>query len=368
MSASKPRVAVAMSGGLDSSVAAALLQAEGLDVFGLTAITWSRGPNDCAEEDIRGAKRVAASLGIAHHVLDLSEQFERDVVRGFADEYARGRTPSPCAVCNRTIKFGVLLDRALSLGADSMATGHYVRTVSDSEGPVRLLRGIDRSKDQSYFLFELSQEQLRRARFPLGDRKKDDIRAWAAEVGLPTSSRGESQDLCFVPPGEHWRVAEQYRPDARKRGAITDRGGRVLGSHDGIHRFTVGQRRGLGVAVGKPVYVAEIRAESNEVVVGPREDLESPMLVADGLHWISGSPPSSRFRTTVQIRYNHAPAGATVTLHAHDRATVAFDEPQFAITPGQVAAFYDGDELLGGGWIRAATTPSEPLERTAESG
>lgn len=353
--------AVAMSGGLDSSVAAALLQSQGHEVVGLTAKTWPSGSRCCSDKDIRSAQMVAAQLGIPHYVVDLSEQFERDVVRYFADEYAAGRTPAPCAVCNRAIKFGSLLDKALKLGASHLATGHYARVVPGREGTLRLLRGKDKAKDQSYFLFDLSQRQLGRALFPVGEMTKADVRGFATGHELPITRRAESQDLCFAAPGEHWRVTEQYRPDARKQGWLADVSGRQLGRHEGIHRFTIGQRRGLGVSGGKRLYVAALRARTNEVILGERRHLLRNALTVDGLRWTSGVSRDGPFRASTKIRYNHPAASARVFPEPDGTARVAFDEPQFAVAAGQVAAFYDGEELVGGGWITGQ------LEETCET-
>lgn len=343
------RVAVAMSGGLDSAVSAALLVDQGADVFGLSAKTWPGGSRCCSDEDIRCAQRMADALGIPHYVIDLHEAFERVVVHYFADEYVQGRTPSPCAVCNRRIKFGDLLERALALGAEVVATGHYARIEKEGDR-YRLLRGSDRGKDQSYFLFDLSQGQLSRTLFPVGGMQKDESRAYASERGLPVGTRGESQDLCFVAEGEHWALTEKMRPDVCRPGGIIDLNGTVLGQHDGIHRFTVGQRKGIGIATGTPMYVRSLDAETNRVIVAPREELLSTVATVRDVRWTSGDVKSAPFRAETKVRYAQNAAPSTVTPSA-DGATVTFDDPQFAITPGQVAAFYDHDELVGGGWI-----------------
>ena len=348
----KDRIAVAMSGGLDSSVVAALLQLQGHEVFGLTAKTWPSGSRCCSDEDIRSAQRVASHLGIPHYVVDLSEGFERDVVRYFADEYAAGRTPAPCAVCNRSIKFGSLLEKALRLGASRLATGHYARIVAGRDGTRRLLRGLDIAKDQSYFLFDLSQRQLARALFPLGEMTKEEVRQFAAGHDLPITNRVESQDLCFAAPGEHWRVTERYRPEIRKQGRFVDARGRELGRHEGIHHFTIGQRRGLGIGRGgKRLYVAALRADTNEVILGERHLLTRRGCTVSRVRWTSGTCRETLFRASTRIRYNQSPAPSRVQPAGNDSVDVIFDEPQFAVTPGQVAAFYDGEELVGGGWI-----------------
>jgi tRNA-specific 2-thiouridylase len=342
-----------MSGGLDSSVAAALLQSQGHEVFGLTAKTWPSGSRCCSDEDIRSARRVAAHLGIPHYVLDLSERFEQDVVRYFADEYATGRTPAPCAVCNRRIKFGSILDKALRLGAAHLATGHYARVVARKDGTLRLLRGNDKEKDQSYFLFDLTQRQLARALFPIGEMTKEEVRQSAARHEVPITKRGESQDLCFATPGEHWRITERYRPEVREQGRFVDARGQELGRHQGIHHFTIGQRRGLGIAGSKPLYVAWLCADRNEIVLGERDLLASACCTVGRVRWTSGAIRQTAFGASTKIRYNQAPAASRVSPAPDSSAAVVFDEPQFAVTPGQVAAFYDGDELVGGGWISA---------------
>ena len=344
-------MAVAMSGGLDSSVAAALLQSQGREVFGLTAKTWPSGSRCCSDEDIRSAQRVAAHLRMPHYVVDLSEQFERDVVRYFADEYAAGRTPSPCAVCNRTIKFGALLDKALALGASHLASGHYARVVTRSGGVCQLLCGRDTDKDQSYFLFDLSQRQLRHALFPIGEMMKAEVRQFAAGSDIPVTRQSESQDLCFAAPGEHWKITEKYRPDVRRDGSLVDPAGRLLGRHEGIHRFTVGQRRGLGVAGGRRLYVAALRAATNEVVLADKQYLLHEKLTVHGLRWTDGVARKNSFNALTKIRYNHDPAPSRIVPESDSSAAVRFGEAQFAVTPGQVAAFYDGQELVGGGWI-----------------
>lgn len=353
----KELIAVAMSGGLDSSAAAALLLSQGREVFGLTAKTWPSGSRCCSDTDIRSAQRTAAHLGIPHYVANLCKEFERYVVRYFADEYAAGRTPAPCAVCNRRIKFGSLLDKALRLGASHLATGHYARIMPGSDGKRRLLCGKDTAKDQSYFLFDLSQPQLAHTMFPIGQMTKEQVRRFAAGHKLPLAERGESQDLCFAAPGEHWRVTERYRPETRKQGRFINVRGEELGRHEGIHHFTIGQRRGLEVArhSNRRLYIAALRPDKNEAVLGERHVLTRRSCTVSRIRWTSGTGRKRPFKASTRIRHNQPPAASRVFPINNGSAGVVFDEPQFAVTPGQVAAFYDGEELVGGGWISIGT-------------
>jgi len=337
------RVAVAMSGGVDSSVAAYLLLKEGCDVLGFFMRTGVE-QGDAPES----ARRVADRLGIELAVLDLSEPF-RAVIDYFCDEYCRGRTPNPCILCNPRMKFGHMLSAARQRGADFLATGHYARIERGER--FRLLRGIDQTKDQSYFLCRLTQEPLAGARFPNGERTKEQVREIARAADLPVAHRAESQEVCFVPEGEYRSLLRARRPDAIRTGLLKDTTGAVLGEHEGHPFFTIGQRRGLGIAVGEPRYVVRIDAEKNEVVVGPREELFGENLTAAEVTWVSIPPPASDLRAEVQVRYAHRAAPATVHPLSTDRVEVTFDEAQLAITPGQAAVFYDGDVLLGGGWI-----------------
>ena len=347
-----------MSGGVDSSVAAVLLREGDCEVFGLTARTRPSESRLCSDADVAQARRVADHVGIAHYAVDVSDAFEREVLRYFADEYAVGRTPTPCAVCNRAVKFGVLLREARAHGATHLATGHYAANLPGRDGYFHLHRGADPAKDQSYFLFALSQEQLRHVLFPLADMRKPQVRAFAAERGLPVVERPESQDLCFSRPGEHWRIVEHYRPDARKPGHVVTLDGKVLGRHEGLHRFTIGQRKGLGVAAGRRMYVAALRPATNEVVLAERDRLSGRRLTAGDVRWISGQAPPEPYRAAVQIRYNHRAAPARIVPAADGTAAVVFDEPQFAVTPGQAAVFYRGRELIGGGWIETLMSAS----------
>jgi tRNA-specific 2-thiouridylase len=349
----KTRVAVAMSGGVDSSVAAVLLLEEGLDVFGLSAKTWPSGSRCCSDEDIRSARRVCDLIGIPHYVIDLSEPFETYVVEYFVEEYLAGRTPSPCARCNRHIKFGALMQRALGIGAEILATGHYAR-LNRTGGRVRLLRAVDQEKDQSYFLFDLSQEQLVHTRFPVGTMQKSEVVAIARQRELPVHNRPESQDLCFVAEGEHASLIERRVPARVRPGSILDESGETVGRHGGIHRFTVGQRRGLGVATGEPRYVVKLDASTASVHLAPRQALMHRTAVLAGVRWSAGSAPAGPIRVDAKTRYRQALASGEVAPRESGTAELRFDEPQFAITPGQVAVFYREDELIGGGWITSA--------------
>lgn len=339
-----------MSGGLDSSVAAALLVEQGHEVIGLTAHLWKDGSRCCSAEDVARAARVARRLGIEHRVLNSVEFFGEKVVRPFVEEYARGLTPSPCVRCNEFVKFGVLLRDALRMGCARLATGHYARA-ERRDSVWRLLRGADERKDQSYFLHRLDQAQLAHALFPLGTWTKAGAAAYAARCGLPVETASDSQDLCFVPAAGYAVFVEKYRPDLRAEGRILDTAGREVGRHAGVHRFTVGQREGLGIASASRLYVKELRPESNEVIVGTREEVARSSCTARDVRWVAGAPPAGAVRCVVRLRYRHRGAAATVDPLAGDRAEVRFDQPEFAVTPGQAAVFYDADEVLGGGWI-----------------
>lgn len=358
MSQTRPTIAVAMSGGVDSSVAAALLQEQGRDVFGITAIMSPGGSRCCSDEDVCTAQRVAGQLGIAHHVVDLSAEFQRLIIDPFMAEYLAGRTPSPCVWCNRHIKFGFLWEQARALGAGALATGHYVRRLpAPSSEPAAaeplwaLRRGFCREKDQSYFLALLTQAQLARSLFPLGEMNKPEVTAYACRRDLACRGSKESQELCFILEGTHGTWIDVRSLHTRGPGEIVDAGGRVLGRHHGIHHYTIGQRKGLGIAVGRPAYVTRIDAATNRVVVGDREQALRNSLRVEGLSWISGHSPAEGLALRVQIRYNHEGAPAILEETGDGRGRVVFAEPQFAVTPGQWAAFYDGDEVLGGGWI-----------------
>lgn len=345
------RIAVGMSGGTDSSAVAAMLVERGAEVIGLTAHMWKEGSRCCSLEDVERARRVCAALDIRHYVVNAQERFEKQVVAPFVEEYVDGRTPSPCIVCNQFIKFGFLLERAMQLDCVALATGHYAR-IEEDRGAYHLLRAVDHSKDQSYFLHRLSQRQLAHARLPLGSMRKEEVRAWLAERNLPLIPRTESQDLCFVEAGRYAEFIETRAPCAVREGAVVDERGHELARHAGVHRFTVGQRGGTGVATGERVYVRRIDAERAEVELAPRERLLERRCRAIDAHWIAGREPEPGRRVTIRPRSTHPGAAATIRPGADGTFAIEFDEPQFALTPGQAAVVFDGDEVLGGGWIR----------------
>ncbi|PYR58939.1 MAG: tRNA 2-thiouridine(34) synthase MnmA [Acidobacteria bacterium] len=358
------RIVVAMSGGVDSSVAAARLAREGHDVIGLSMQLYDhsrtaegeqqqgdvRFGSCCTLDDLYDARRVARSLGIPHYIVNFEQRFEEHVLSDFVREYAAGRTPIPCVHCNGDLKFASLVDRAAAFGADAVATGHYAQVDRDPDtGRFRLKRGVDRGKDQSYFLFTLSQDQLAHAQFPVGALDKPAVRDEARRLGLDVADKPDSQEICFVAAGERAGFVE--RRSSVPGGAIRDRDGHVIGHHDGVHRFTVGQRKGLGLASPIPLYVVGIDAASATVTVGPRDALERSTLTASRVNWISGDAPSRPIRAHARIRYRHAEAPATITPLDGHRASIEFDAPQTAVTPGQAVVFYDGEFVVGGGWI-----------------
>jgi tRNA-specific 2-thiouridylase len=357
------RIVVAMSGGVDSSVAAALLAEQGHDVIGVSMQLYDQSEGDgrsasaaafgtcCTIDDLHDARRVAASIGIPHYILNLENRFDEQVVSNFIREYTAGRTPIPCAHCNADLKFSTLLERALGFGADALATGHYARVDVAQDGRYRLRRGADPTKDQTYFLFSLTQEQLARACFPVGALGKQQVREHARRLALRVASKPDSQEICFVPDGDYARFIERVSPQSRRPGTLVDRDGAVLGAHDGVHRFTVGQRRGLGLSAREPMYVLAIRPDTSEVVVGPRDALGRTTLTASQVNWVSGEPAADWMAVTAQIRHRHTPAPARVRASEIDRAELVFDQPQTAITPGQAVVFYDADVVVGGGWI-----------------
>jgi tRNA-specific 2-thiouridylase len=347
-----------MSGGVDSSVAAALLHAEGHEVVGVSMQLYDQREGQagfgtcCTIDDLRDAARVAAAIGIPHYIMNFERQFEDQVVSNFVKEYVSGRTPIPCAHCNSDLKFATLLDRALTLDASAVATGHYARVTWDEQrGRYLLARGLDPAKDQSYFLFSLTQNQLSCARFPVGAMTKTSVRDVARELRLPVAEKPDSQEICFVPDADYASFVERHAPDRSTGGSITDANGRILGRHGGVHRFTVGQRKGLGLATGTPMYVLHLRPDESTVVVGPREALERTSLRASGVNWIAYDPPAAPRRVTAQIRHRHQPARARVHALENGGAAIEFDAPQTAITPGQAVVFYEEDVVVGGGWI-----------------
>src|SRR5579872_230414 len=363
-------IAVAMSGGVDSSTVAALLRADGHSVIGLTMQLWNQrrlaghpGMPEavqgrcCSLDDVYDARRVAETLGIPYYVVNHEDRFEKEVVRPFVEEYLSGRTPIPCSLCNNHLKFDQLLIVAKQIGADALATGHYARVdFDDGRGRWLLKRASDTSKDQTYFLFGLTQEQLSRTWFPLGKMTKPQVRDLARKHGLALAEKPDSQEICFVPGGDYKNFLDAYLAEQGESlpdtaGELVTSNGEVIGEHTGIHQFTVGQRKGLGVATGSPLYVIQIKGDLRQVVVGNQDDLYSRTLRVRRINLISIEDLHEPMRVTVKIRHRHEAAQALIEKTGADEILVTFDEPQRAITPGQAAVFYDGDIVVGGGWI-----------------
>lgn len=363
-------IAVAMSGGVDSSTVAAILRAEGHTLIGLTMQLWNQrrlagkaGMPEavhgrcCSLDDVYDARRVAETIGIPYYVVNHEDRFEREVVRPFVEEYLSGRTPIPCSLCNNHLKFDQLLTVAQQIGADAVATGHYARLeFNETRERWLLKRPVDIAKDQTYFLFGLTQEQLSRTLFPLGEMTKPQVRELARQHGLALAEKPDSQEICFVPGGDYKTFIDAYLaeqgdalPDTA--GELVTANGEVVGEHTGIHNFTVGQRKGLGVATGSPLYVLEIKGDKRQVVVGGSDDLYSRSLRAKKTNLISVEKLAAPMRVRIKIRHRHEPAAATIEQIAQDEILATFDEPQRAVTPGQAAVFYDGDVVVGGGWI-----------------
>ncbi len=339
------KIAVAMSGGVDSSVAAALLKEAGHEVTGVTMRITDDSHAGAAAADIAGR------LGIPHRVIDLRDIFAKKIIDYFCGEYGMGRTPNPCILCNRYIKFGALWEEAEKLGAELLATGHYARIEATNSGRYLLKKGRDKNKDQSYFLCQLTQEQIGRTMFPVGNLTKDEVRKIAAELGLPAATRPESQEICFIPDNDQAGFLESHLPKPARSGPILDEAGRTVGRHRGIASYTIGQRRGLGIAAAEPLYVTAIAADRNAIIVGTKEQTYGSELTAGGLNWIAITAPAHPIQVKARIRHRHAEAAATVTPQDDNTVYVKFAEPQAAITPGQAIVFYDGDKVAGGGTI-----------------
>ncbi len=367
-------IAVAMSGGVDSSTVAAVLQQQGRPIIGLTMQLWNQrrlpelqgalsdqGPAQhrcCSLDDVYDAKRVAQHLNFPHYVVNFESQFEDRVVRPFVEDYLSGRTPIACTNCNTDVKFEPLLRMARQIGADRLATGHYARIRrDDATGRFQLRRALDPTKDQSYFLWGLSQEQLSRSEFPLGELSKDEVREIARRATLPVAEKPDSMELCFVPNGNYVQFIHAYATESKiplssGDGDIVTESGEVLGRHNGVHNFTIGQRKGLGFAAGKPLYVLAIEPEANRVTVGADDSLRTSTFEVQNVNWISIAEPSQPIRATVKIRHKHEPAAATIEALPDSRARITFDSPQRAVTPGQAAVIYSNDVVLAGSWIR----------------
>lgn len=355
-------VVVAMSGGVDSSVVAGLLHHKGYKVVGITLQLWDYTPASnegankqfgtcCALDDVYDARRVCQTLGVPHYVLNYESEFKEKVVDDFVETYLAGATPIPCVRCNQRIKFDSFMDKAKALGADVLVTGHYVRKVVDAHGHAQMLRGLDHSKDQSYFLFTTNKEQLEYSDFPLGNLTKDETRELGKRMGLHIHGKKDSQDICFVPGGNYRDVVKKYAPTAVEKGQFVDENGKVLGEHDGILGFTVGQRKGLPGGSPVPLYVIEIDARNNQIVLGPKESLDCHKFTVKEVDWLADDVDQDGLECTVQVRYGHKGVPATITSLGDQRVEVMLHVAEPQISPGQAAVFYDSERLLGGGWI-----------------
>lgn len=353
------RVVVAMSGGVDSSVVAAKLHAEGQDVVGISMRLYSTtgktpGKSCCSPDDLLDARSVASAFGFPFYVANYEDEFQKYIIDYFTSEYKKGRTPSPCVVCNNQLKFGPMLERMKALGGRYLATGHYARIV-EIDGRSALLRGVDCHKDQSYFLFGLKREVLPYIRFPLGELTKPEVRELALKLGVPTATKRESQDLCFVPDGQYADFVEKRLSDDELRPGrfILSSNGEVLGEHEGIHRYTVGQRKGLGIAYSEPLYVQSIDPDTGDIFVAVRDDMNVQRFTVEGINWQRWETPPEEFEADIQVRYRHHPVRGRVICKGkyQDEAVVELYTQEKAVTPGQAAVFYDGDEVLGGGWM-----------------
>lgn len=379
---SETRVVVAMSGGVDSSVVAAMLHEEGYDVVGVTLQLYDHGEAlkkkgaCCAGQDIYDARRVSEKCGFPHYVLDYESKFKESVIEDFADSYLRGETPIPCVKCNQTVKFRDLLEVAHDLGADCMATGHYIRREVDENGHARLMRAIDPLKDQSYFLFATTQAQLDFLRFPLGGWEKEQTRAEAERLGLITADKPDSQDICFVPQGKYADVVRKLRPEGDNPGDIVDMDGNVLGTHNGIMHYTIGQRRGIGIGGGvsednQPFYVIRLNPEDNQVIVGPKEALARDTVYIKDSNWLADYKAGEKVRVQVKLRSVSKPFPATLSVQENGKAIITLNDPQFGIAAGQAAVCYSlddngkGDYVLGGGWIYETAHSSLNLQEVA---
>ncbi len=351
----KKRIMVAMSGGVDSATTAALLKKQGHEVIGVTMQLWDYGEAEggcCSADEVCDARRVAYEVGIPHYVVNYMDSFKELVVSDFVEKYDSGLTPIPCILCNQFMKFNFLLKRALEMDADYLATGHYARIVQDSNtGKYSLSKAVDLNKDQSYFLFTLGQKELSKLIFPLGDKTKPEVRKLATDMGLKVAKKPESMGVCFITGSSYREFLDPYLERGKREGDIVDADGNFVAKHNGISSFTIGQRRGLGFATGKPMYVVDIDSENNKVVVGADDDLFRDKLIAGDISWVDG-PPADRFNVTSKVRYRHDGDKSTVTLIEDGKVLVNFDKPQRAITPGQAIVFYKDDDVVGGGWIK----------------